>query len=152
MLTEKNPTGSNFRIRGFLYSFCMIAVANMPAIPTGTLTSKIRGQLKLSTRYPPINGPKETEAADAIDQNPRASVRFSGGNSLVMIAIPTGIRAPAPNPWMTREKISIFSDEEYPQRKDPKVKRKSPRKYTRLYPKRSAIQPEVGNITARASI
>src|ERR1035437_11196440 len=72
MVTATNPIGSKGPTCLFRYSFWMMAVTSIPAIPMGTLTSKIRGQLNRSTKYPPISGPKETDDAEAIDQNPNA--------------------------------------------------------------------------------
>ena len=46
----------------------------------------------------PISGPKETEAAEAIAQNPSAIPRCSTGKTVVTTAIPTGISKPPPIP------------------------------------------------------
>ena len=123
--TEMNPAKSNDRIRSDRYSRWIRTVAAMPMMPTGTLTSKIVCQAKWSTRYPPIIGPKETEAAEAMAQKPRARPRSSIGNSRVTMAIPTGIRKPAPAPWTTRKKIRLLRSQDREQSRDPKVNRVS---------------------------
>ena len=82
----------------------------------------------LSTRYPPIDGPNDTDAAEAIAQNPSAIPRCSGGNTLLTIAIPTGMIAPQPSPSITRQKINSSIEVELPHMNEPKVKTNRERK------------------------
>ncbi len=83
-------------------------------------------------RYPPTSGPRETDAAAAIDQNPRAIPRRFGGNSRVTIAMPTGIMNPAPAPWTMRNMMRAFSSQAIPHRNDPNVNRRRALIYVRL--------------------
>jgi hypothetical protein len=104
----------------------------MARIPTGILMSNIKCQLKLSIIKPPIRGPNETEAAAAIAQKPSAMPLCFTGNSLVMMAIPSGWIVPAPSPWIILEVISMFSLTDIPQSNEPVVKSSNPRKYILL--------------------
>src|SRR5208283_4419367 len=53
---------------------------------------------------------------------------------------------------MIRNVISAFSFHACPQRNEPKVNNDNARKYVLLYPKWSAIHPEVGSMTAKTSM
>ena len=117
--TETNPAKSKFfPVKPVLYSRWITQVAKRQMMPTGTLMVKIRCQSKLSARKPPSIGPIDTLAAAAMDQNPMATPRFSGGNSRMMIAMPMGCIRPPPIPWPTRMTMSDVSFQEMPHKNE----------------------------------
>ena len=71
----------------------------------------------------------ETEAAEAMDQNPNAVPRCSGGNTSLTIAMPTGRSMPHPKPSITRQKISSSMVDELPHMKEPAVNTSRDKKY-----------------------
>jgi hypothetical protein len=97
-VNDIKPGKSKLRTFSDLCSLIITVAAIIANIPIGTLISKIVCHEKRSIKYPPRVGPRDTEAEADIDQKPSATPRFSGGNSLVIIAMPTGIKIPAPAP------------------------------------------------------
>ncbi len=75
-----------------------------------------------------MEGPNETDAAEAMAQKPSAVPRCSGGKTLLTIAIPTGMIAPHPRPSITRQKISSSIEVEFPHMNEPKVNTNKERK------------------------
>ena len=71
-------------------------------------------------------GPSEADAAEEMDQKPRATPRLAGGNSRVIRAMPTGMMMPAPRDWTTLKKMRLDMLQDMLHRKDPTVNRKTP--------------------------
>jgi hypothetical protein len=70
----------------------------------------------------------EMDAAAAMAQNPRATPRCWIGNSRVTMAMPTGMRNPAPMACIILKKINEYSFQARPHKNDPKVKRNKAKK------------------------
>ena len=75
-------------------------------MPIGRLTKKIQCQPTLSVRKPPSPGPMRNEIPKTAPKRPWYLPRSAGVKRSPMTARAIGKRAPAPRPWMPRNRIS----------------------------------------------
>ncbi len=78
-----------------------------------------------------------------------AETRLARGKLRNRMSRPTGVIIAPPNPWMTRNPISIGRFVERPHSADPAAKISTAAQNTWRVPSRSAIQPLTGMNTAR---
>jgi len=120
---------------------------------TGTLTRKIERQPATVTRMPPATGPSATPSEPIPPQTPSARARARGsGNWCTNSASEQGSMADAPRPWTARAAMRTPSAGAAAQAAEPRAKATSPRVKTFRAPTRSAVEPAVSMIAARASV
>ena len=119
----------------------------------GTLTRKIERQPATVTRTPPATGPSATPSEPIPPHTPSARARARGsGNWCTSSASEQGSMADAPRPWTARAATRTPSAGAAAQAAEPRAKAASPRVKTFLAPTRSAVDPAVSMIEARASV
>ena len=111
-------------------------------IPTGTLTKKIHGHERNSTRSPPASRPAAAPPVAIAAQTPIALFR-SGPSAkvVVMIESAAGEISAAPRPWSPRQRMSTVDESASPFSSEATVKTTMPARKTRLRPSRSPARP-----------
>jgi hypothetical protein len=123
----------------------------IPMIPIGTLIRKIQCQVKNVVTNPPIGGPTSGPISAGMDNHAIAEMSWLRGVARTRTRRPTGVIIAPPMPCRNRAPTNSVSDEETAQATEPTTKTPMATRKTRLAPKRSAIQPETGMKTARAT-
>ena len=112
------------------------------AMPTGTLTKKIHGHERKSTRMPPKSTPKAAPTPPTAPQPPSAMLRSRPSLKVATrMDSAAGVMVAAPSPWNARKAMRDASLQASPQRSEPSVKTTAPKMNTRRRPSRSAERP-----------
>ncbi len=94
--------------------------------PKGRLTKNAQRQLVLSAIQPPVAGPTTDATPNTAPVSPCHLPRSRGAIRSPITAIASGIKPPAPSPWIARPAISIVIDCASPQTTAPPMKRTIP--------------------------
>ena len=109
--------------------------------PSGMFTKKIQCQPTVSVSRPPMAGPMRNATPNIAPKKPWYLPRSEGAKMSPMIASETGNSAPAPSPWMPRNRISCHISWDRPHRAEPIRKTLTPNRNTGRRPKRSDSFP-----------
>jgi hypothetical protein len=117
----------------------------------GTLTRKIERQPARVMRAPPATGPSATPSDPIPPHTPSARARARGsGNWCTSSASEQGSMADAPRPWTARAATRTPSAGAAAQAAEPTANAASPKVKILRAPIRSAVEPAVSMIEARA--
>ena len=154
VITPSSNPGTSVRPEGFVgdsgtYRRSIVTVSRH----IGTFTRKMDRQPARSTRAPPSTGPSATPSEPIAPHTPSARARARGsGNWCTSSASEQGSSADAPRPWTARAAIRTPSAGAAAQAAEPAANALSPSTNTFLAPMRSAVDPAVSMIEARARV
>ena len=90
--------------------------------PTGSDTKNTQRQSVWSAIQPPVSGPRMEASPNTAPVSPCHLPRSDGGIRSPITAIASGIRAPAPSPWIARATISCVIEVAVPPTTAPAMK------------------------------
>ena len=94
--------------------------------PSGRLTKKIQCQPIVSVMIPPMAGPMTELRPNTAPKKPWYLPRSDGAKMSPMIASATGNSAPAPRPWMPRNRMNCHISCDSPHSAEPTRKIETP--------------------------
>ena len=94
--------------------------------PMGTLTRKIQCHPQVSVMIPPSAGPTSVETPKTAPKKPWYLPRSDGAKMSPITANATGNNAPAPRPWMPRNRMNCHISPEMLHRIEPSRKTLTP--------------------------
>ena len=151
--TERTaPIGSSGMCPGALDSGMIARLARMPAATTGTLTRKIDGHAKCSSKSPASSGPATIPRAMVPLQIAMALGRSVSSKMSAMIESVGGMAREAPRPMNDRSAMSCSALPTSGVSADPSPKRLIPVTSSRRRPKRSERAPDISSRLAKTSV
>ncbi len=141
-VTSTAPGTSRLPLSPARSSLSTNAAAARTSTPTGTLTSSTQRQDSVSVSTPPTKPPAAPPPAPTAVQVPMARARAGpSGTEVVSRVRVEGARTAAPTPWTARAASSCQGSRARPPARLAAVNRPSPKRKTRLRPKRSPARP-----------
>jgi hypothetical protein len=104
------------------------------AMPTGMLISNTQRQPTVDVMRPPTAGPKIADTPQTAENNPWTRARWRGSKMSPAIVNEIGWTAPAPRPWIARNRMSCSIDCEKPHSAEPTTNTVRPNRITGLRP------------------